>query len=256
MTPAERAKIIAQLKPIVASVREALDEIADAMWEIQEEFQFHRRALLSEAKRQSGRGQKSNLLLCVRIRNERALGAPAADWKKIQARGYRVTHAKATLAAKLHRQLSPARRAASSVNIFSDTIAKNRKFGWRDMDILRYAHQCEYQLVKATERKLRPLRKRVAELARTGTRALQALYQHQRMLCIENDREVMPSEDSTRIEVKERLSEAPTPRPFVPQLRFPDRYPKPDSPISGPRPAHAPDDALDSSVPPQLRRPV
>lgn len=79
MTPAERTKIVAELKPIVASIRKALDEIADAKWEIQEEFQCDRRALLSAAKRQSGRGQVSNLLLCIRSRHERPLGAPSAD---------------------------------------------------------------------------------------------------------------------------------------------------------------------------------
>jgi len=256
MTPVERAKIIAELKAIVAPIREALDKIADTMWEIQEEFQCDRRALLAAAKRQSGRGQASNLLLCIRSRHERPLGAPSADWKAIQARGHRASHAITTLATKRRRQPSPASRSGTTVNILSNTIAKNRKFGWRDMDILRHAHVCEYQLVKITEAKLRPLRRRVADLTRIGTRALQAIYQHERMLKTEANQDAISSTGVERASAKNATPESPTSGQFVPQLRFPDRHPQPVWSIARSISDHAAGDAQDTGAPPQLRRPV
>lgn len=255
MTPAERAKTIAELKIIVASVRKALDVIADSMWEIQEEFQSDRRALLSAAKRQYGRGQVSNLLLCIRVRSDRSLAPPSADWKRIQARGHRVLHAKTTLAAK-RRQLSPAGRATSTINIFSNTLAKNRKFGWRYQDLLRHAHVCEYELVKTTEAKLRPLRMRVAELTSTGTRALQALYQHERMFRTEADQDAVPSAPVKTVGTKKATPESLSHGKFVPQLRFPDRHPQAVWSIARSISDHAAGDAQDTCAPPQLRRPV
>lgn len=255
MTPAERAKIIAELKPIVASIREALDKIADTMWEIQEDFQSDRRYLLSAAKRQYGRGQASNLLLCIRVRSDRPLAPPSADWKRIEARGHRVLHAKTTLASK-RRQLSPAGRAASTINIFSNTLAKNRKFGWRYQDLLRHAHVCEYELVKITEATLRPLRMRVAELTSIGTRALQALYQHERMFRIEADQGAVPSSPMKTVGTKKTMLESPARGKFIPQLRVPNPHPQPVWLVPTHISDHAADDALETGAPPKLRRPV
>jgi len=255
MSPAEREKIIAELSSTVTAIRNALDEIADIMWQVQEDFQSDRRYLLSAAKRQYGRGQVSNLLLCIRVRSDRPLAPPSADWKRIEARGHRVLHAKTTIASK-RRQLGPAGRVGSGVNIFSNTLAKNRKFGWRYQDLIRYAHVCEYELVKTTEAKLRPLRIRVAELTKTGTRALQSLYQHKRMLRIEADQGTVPAVLVKTIGAKTATPELPRIEKFVPQLRFPDRQPQPVWSIPTTISDHVADDALEPGSPPQLRRPV
>ena len=140
-------------------------------------------------KRQHGPGEQSNLLLYDHIRPGRALGVPAADWTRIVARGFRVARAKQTMAAKGMR-VSPLNRPGSKTHIFSNTLPKNRKHGWRMMDLIRHAHVCEIELVRATEARLEPLRKRVAGLTSTGTRFLQALYQHKRALDIETEKGV------------------------------------------------------------------
>jgi len=254
-----RSEMVTKLKLLVTAIRAQLDECADRMWEAQEEFQYDRRQLLSAVRRQSGRGQASNLLLCVRVRSDRPLAAPSADWKRIQARGHRVQHAKTTLASKRFRQLRPASYSKSVANIFSNTVVKNRKFGWREMDILRHAHPCEFELVKATEAKLRPLRKRVAELTSTGTRALQALYQHQRMTNIEaeTDSGGVPSALARRNASKKPQTDARSMlNDTPPQLRFPNRRPAQALPISRPYTAAPADATLNPNAPPQFRRPV
>ena len=255
MDPTTRSGKITELKALVTSVRTALEQCADLMWEIQDEFQCDRRMLLAAAKRKTGRGQASNLLLCIRVRFDRPLAPPAADWKRIQARGHRVLHANATLAGK-RRNLSPARRAASSINIFSNTISKNRKFGWRCQDLLRHAHVCEYDLVKTIEAKLRPVRMRVAELTSAGTRALQALYQHERMFKIEAEQGAFPSTPVDRTGTKKATPESPARGKFIPQLRVPNPHPQTVWLVPTHISDHAADDALETGLPPQLRRPV
>ncbi|WP_458070645.1 conjugative transfer protein MobI(A/C) [Rhodanobacter sp. BL-MT-08] len=182
MDPAARSEKIGELRAIVTAVRAALENCADLMWQIQDDFQAERRAILAAVRRQLQRGQTSNLLLCVRCRPGRVLGAPTADWKRITARGHRVQRAKMTVAEKRRTPIPVGNGEASHINIFSNTIPKNKKHGWRRTDLARHAHPSELELVYSTEAKLQPLRKRVAALAARGTRALQALYQHERAL--------------------------------------------------------------------------
>jgi len=185
------------------------------------------------------------------------LRTPTADWKSIEGRGHRVMRAKATMAGKQRWRVRPTNGFSSNVNIFSNTIPKNRKFGWRTKDLLRYAHACEIDLVIATEAKLQPLRKQVDALTVTGTRALQSLYQHERALQAGSDKEGSPRAVSPKPMAKGTLqNQTLAPRPDPPQFRHPYTYPIPMWPA--PRVfAEDPDDAaLDPGAPPQFRRPI
>jgi hypothetical protein len=68
------------------------------------------------------------------------------------------------------------------MGIFSDTLPKNRKYGWRVKDLMRYTHPLEFQLIQKIEAELQPIRKRIAGLTKTGKSMALSRYQHQRVL--------------------------------------------------------------------------
>ncbi|HUW53674.1 MAG TPA: conjugative transfer protein MobI(A/C) [Rhodanobacter sp.] len=257
MDPTERSRKISELKLIVTSVRSSLEDYADVMWHLQDEFQAERRAILAAVKRQQGRSQTSNLLLCIRSRSDRTLGAPTADWKCIKARGHRVVRAKTTMAGKRRWRIRPADGSASKVNIFSNTIPKNRKFGWRTADLRRYAHPCEFDLVVTTEARLEPLRKQVAALTLTGTRALQSLYQHERALRADAGN-VCSARPASPTSVVKGTPESctSTQKADPPQLRKPRQNPTPIWPASYEIVQGPDESAVAPHAPPQFRRPL
>lgn len=222
-TAAREAKVRA-IDYDVELCNKTFDEIADEMEECAACFREERRDALQDIRRQTKRPVSTQLVLRVYQRKNRKLRVPCAEWRHITAKGKKVDRAQATIASRAGRQaIAPQGRGRMS--IFSEAISKNRKYGYRIQDLLKYAHPSEIELVKDVEAALEKLRKRAASLSTSGTRLLQARYQHARMLegPFEHERKVAPLESRRTAPSSERVigMDAPDETNAKPQLRQP-----------------------------------
>ncbi|WP_426664456.1 hypothetical protein [Rhodanobacter aciditrophus] len=177
MNAKERKALLRRIDDDVMRIQHRLDECHAQILAIQERFKAERGQILNEIRRQTNRGQQTNLILKVMRRERRVLAVPVAEWRTIKAKGNRVARAQQTLGQGVAKYT-----ARGHMAIFSNTLPMNRKCGWRITDLRTHAHPAEIELVSETEALLLPIRKRIADLTNTGKRLLQRRHQHQRRL--------------------------------------------------------------------------
>lgn len=177
MNANQRKALLRRIDDDVLRIQHRLDECHAQILAIQEHFQAERGHILREIRRQTNRGQQTKLLLKVMRRERRVLVVPVAEWRTIKAKGNRVARAQQTLGQSMAKNT-----ARGQMAIFSNTLPMNRKCGWRITDLRTHAHPAEIELVGETEALLLPIRKRIADLTKTGKRLLQRRHQHQRRL--------------------------------------------------------------------------
>lgn len=180
MKPSERKALLRRIDDDVKRIQQRLDDCHLQILGIEERFKAERGEILRDLRRQTKRGQQTNLVLKVMRRERRVLTVPVAEWRSIEAKGNRVARAQQTLGQGIAVG-GPRGRMA----VFTSTLPMNRKYGWRIGDLRTHAHPAEIELVGETEEQLLPIRKRIAELTATGKRLLQKRHQHQRRLEME-----------------------------------------------------------------------
>jgi hypothetical protein len=233
MNPDVRRALVHTINRDLEIIQNWLNQCFIAMQFIENRFKEERKSIFEEIRRQKKRSAKTLLILKVHLREYNVLNVPVAEWRKITAKGNSVDNAQATMFARREwrPRTTPVARRKGQMAIFSDTIPKNRKHGWRIPDLTRYTHALECQLVEEIEVELRPIRKRIARLTKTGSSLAQSRHQHQRML----DRpEGQPAAGSSRkkksppsLAEKERLAQlefetqSSRRKPDPPQFRKP-----------------------------------
>lgn len=227
MNSNERKALLRRIDDDVKRIQVRLDECHSQFLAIEENFKSERGDILREIRRQTQRGQQTNLLLKVMRREHRVLAVPVATWRTIEAKGNRVARAQQTLGQGVAKNA-----ARGYMAVFSSTLPMNRKFGWRISDLRTHAHPAEIELVGDTEALLLPIRRRVADLAATGKRLLQKRYQHQRRIEMEpavapphpTRQHNAPAFACTENQLPVALEPTQAGELFErPQLRYPDR---------------------------------
>lgn len=227
MNSNERKALLRRIDDDVKRIQVRLDECHSQFLAIEENFKSERGDILREIRRQTQRGQQTNLLLKVMRREHRVLAVPVAMWRTIEAKGNRVARAQQTLGQGVAKNA-----ARGYMAVFSSTLPMNRKFGWRISDLRTHAHPAEIELVGDTEALLLPIRRRVADLAATGKRLLQKRYQHQRRIEMEpavapphpTRQHNAPAFACTENQLPVALEPTQAGELFErPQLRYPDR---------------------------------
>jgi hypothetical protein len=176
MKEAERRSHIERIDRDLSLIQKRLDECIDQLSQICFDFKNQRKDLLRERRRQTKRPQGTSLVLKVTYRQRSAMQVPRAEWRSIRARGQsanRVHEAMGNLVPP-----PSADEGKGKLRVTTDAITMNKKFGWRINDLVRHANPVELDLIKETESKLLPIRKRVAGLTAQAKSLLRSRYLH------------------------------------------------------------------------------
>lgn len=204
MKEADRRSHIERIDRDLSLIQKLLDECVDQLAQISFDFKNQRRDLLRERRRQTKRPQSTSLVLKVTYRQRSAMQVPRAEWRSIRARGHS--------AQRVHEASSNAASAPADIDgkgklrVTTDAITMNKKFGWRINDLVRHANPVELDLIKVTESKLLPIRKRVAGLTSRAKSLLRSRYLHVHYLSNANNEAVAPRKLTKRQE-RERANE-------------------------------------------------
>jgi len=186
MTPKARQVKINTINEDLGIIQGWLTSAFSRIEDITTRFKEERKDIFHEIRRQTKRSPMTRLILKCRLRQHSVLSVPSADWKTVMAKGKSVDNAQATMNGRGSRGFLPtetvAKRSRGQMSIFSNTIPKNRKHGWRVDDLMRYAHPAEYQLIEKTEAELEPIRKRIAGWTATGKKLSLSRHRHLKML--------------------------------------------------------------------------
>lgn len=199
MKPSERKAKLQHIKRDLGLIQSSLNECHAALQAHAERFKDERKEIFQEQRKQTKRAETTHLVLKVRLRVCKVVNVPVAEWRQVMAKGKSVQNAQATMN-QANGRPSTTRNVKGQLSVFTNAIPKNRTNGWRIEDLMRHTHPAEFDLVKAVESEMEPIRKRIRTLALMGKKLALARFQHQRML--DN-----PSEKIQRTHSREKRSD-------------------------------------------------